>query len=152
MQSSGPLKHFVIPFLIAIAIYVVFYTGIEHRRTRNGPWEVVFTNDAGIPSLVIVETQLKISNLKINFPGETASPSTNSTMIFAQPQQVPFDVPFGRCIFEDTTFQPGTVVFKMFGHEIQLLPRVLTIDKLEYPWQSSQTISLKRTNILREAH
>jgi len=43
----------------------------------------------------------------------------------------------------DTTFQPGTVVFTNFGHEIQLLPRVLTIDKVERPWQSGTTIDLR---------
>jgi hypothetical protein len=67
-------------------------------------------------------------------------------MVFDQPQPVPFEVPFGQVIFEDTTFQPGTIVFKMFGHEIQLLPRVLTIDKLEYPWQSEKTVSLNKSN------
>jgi hypothetical protein len=145
VRSSSPLKHFVIAFLIAIVIYVIAYNGIEHRRTRNGPWHVIFTNDTNIPALIINEPQLHISNLKLNFPGETASP-TNATMIFDQPQPVPFDVPNGQCIFEDTTFHPGTIVFKLFGHEIQLLPRVLTIDKLEYPWQSDKTLSLNKTN------
>jgi hypothetical protein len=145
VHSSSPLKHFVIPFLIAIVIYVVFYNGIEHRRTRNGPWRVTFTNDATIPTLIVNEAQLNIFNLKINFPGETSS-LIESNMVFDQPQPVPFEVPFGQVIFEDTTFQPGTIVFKMFGHEIQLLPRVLTIDKLEYPWQSEKTVSLNKSN------
>jgi len=36
----------------------------------------------------------------------------------------------------DTTFLPGTVAFQLFGHEIELLPRVLIIDHEEHPWHS----------------
>jgi len=39
------------------------------------------------------------------------------------------------------------VVFKMFGHEIQLLPRTLTIDKLEQPWFSNTNIALREISI-----
>jgi hypothetical protein len=141
MKQSGPLKHFIYPFFIAVAIYLVSYSGIEHLRTRHGPWQVTFTNELSIPALVINEPQLNIANLSITFPGQSAQ-MTNATMSFAQPQEVPFDVPFGQCVFEDTTFQPGTIAFKLFGHEIQLLPRVLTIDKKEYPWQSNTTMPL----------
>jgi hypothetical protein len=45
-------------------------------------------------------------------------------------------VPFGKCVFLDTTFLPGTVVLDLFGHEVQLLPRVLTIDHVEHAWHS----------------
>lgn len=141
MKPAGPLKHFIFAFVLAVMLYAALYTGIEHRRTKNGPWQVTFTNAAGIPTLIVNEPKLHISNLKINFPSETTA-QTNSTMIFDQPQPVPFAVPFGECVFLDTTFQPGTVVFNLFGHEIQLLPRVLTIDKKEYAWQSGLTISL----------
>ncbi len=145
MKPSAPLKHFIFAFIIALIVYVTFYSGIEYRRTRNGPWRVAFTNEAAVPTLIINEPKLGIANLKINFPQSSASPA-GATLSFAQPQPVPFAVPFGECVFEDTTFQPGTIVFKLFGHEIQLLPRVLTIDKKEYPWRSNQTISLNTTN------
>jgi hypothetical protein len=42
----------------------------------------------------------------------------------------------------DTTFLPGTIVFEMFGHEVQLIPRVLTIDKQEQPWRVDEEIAL----------
>ena len=45
----------------------------------------------------------------------------------------------------DTISLPGTVTFQMFGHEIELLPRVLTIDRQEYPWRPEATISLAAT-------
>jgi hypothetical protein len=145
MKSSGPLKHFIIAFVIALVIYVVFYNFIEHRRSRNGPWRVTFTNEAGVPELIVLEPELSVTNCRITFPGESAA-DKYGTLVFAQPQPVPFDVPFGKCVFEDTTFQPGTIVFQFFGHEIQLLPRALTIDRQEYPWQSDKTFTVNKAN------
>ena len=141
MKFPGPLKHFILAFIIALVLYVSFYHAIESRRTRSGPWQVTFTNALGAPALVINEPMLAISNVTIRFPGQPPS-ATNMFIVFDPPQPVPFDVPFGQCVFMDTTFQPGTVVFSNFNHEIQLLPRVLTIDKQERPWQSGATIDL----------
>jgi hypothetical protein len=144
MQPSNPLKHFVFAFLIALVIYFVAYNAIEHRRTRNGPWQITFTNDAGLPALVINEPQLNISNVVLVFHGQPPSP-TNLLLLFDTPRQVPFDLPMGKCVFMDTTFQPGTLVFSEFGHEIQLLPRTLTLDKQEHAWRSGEVIALTNT-------
>ena len=142
MRVAELLKLVAIAFLLALAVYFIAFSGIEHLRTRKGPWEVTFThNNNGAPAIVVNEPKLNISNVTIDFPRAETS-ATNSTLDFARPKQVPFEVPFGQCIFMDTTFQPGTVVFNFFGHEIQLIPRVLTIDKKEYPWQSGTTFAL----------
>jgi hypothetical protein len=145
MKPAGPLKLFVSAFVIAVLVYAVAFYAIEHRRTKNGPWRVTFSSADGAspPSLVIDEPQLNIANFKIDFPGQTA-PATNAVLVFDQPQEVPFAVPFGNCIFMDAISLPGTVAFNIFGHEIQLIPRVLTIDKKEYPWQSNATLDLAR--------
>lgn len=141
MPSPGPQKHFIFAFIIALVVYIVSYSWIEHRRTRHGPWQITFTTYAGAPALVINETRLQISNFTVTFPGQPA-PFTNSTISFDPPQPVPFHLPFGECIFMDTTFQPGSLVFVEFDHEIQLLPRMLTVDKREYAWQSGAVIVL----------
>ncbi len=148
MKSDGLFRHLAIAFAIALVVYAVFYTGIEHRRTRKGPWQVTFTNDvSGVPALVVNQPTLAISNVWISFPGgEWKAINPPRTIAFAQPKPVPFDIPLGECLFMDTTFLPGTVVFGIFGHEIQLIPRVLTIDRKERPWQSDTTISLVPTN------
>jgi hypothetical protein len=149
MKSASPAKHFILAFLIALVLYAVTYSAIEHRRTKNGPWHVTFMAEtSGVPAIVVDEPKLGISRLKITFPNEHAA-ATNSTVIFDPPRAVPFDIPFGQCIFLDTTFQPGTVVFNLYGHEIQLLPRVLTIDKTEYPWQSDTTMVVTNAAILK---
>ena len=128
MKSDGILKHVAAAFGIALVVYSVAYTGIEHRRTRQGPWRVVFTNDvSGAPAILIDQPRLTITNV-------------------GEPRPVPWDVPFGKCVFTDTTSLPGTIVFELFGHEIQLLPRVLTIDKSERPWHSNETIVLSRAS------
>src|SRR4051812_40633257 len=151
MKSDNPLKHFILAFAIAIAIYLVAYQGIEYRRTRNGPWQVTFTQDStGSPALVINQPKLSLTNIQLTFPGETLSnqASTNpfapTTLSFSQPKPVPFDLPIGKCVFIDTTFLPGTLTFQIFGHEIELLPRVMIIDHLEHPWRANETIPIPR--------
>lgn len=148
MKSDNLLRHLIIPFGIAVLVYIISYTWIEHRRTRNGPWEVTFTNDAsGAPTLVINQPALAITNLQITFPGETAR--TNASLSFRTPQPVPWELPYGKCVFMDTTFLPGTIAIDLFGHEIQLIPRVLTIDQKDMPWESGKTITVARTNAVQ---
>jgi hypothetical protein len=85
--------------------------------------------------------------LLITFPGQTNPPTTLAAFwSFRQPQDVPFDIPFGKCVFMDTTFLPGTIVLDIAGHEIQLIPRVLTVDKKEIPWRSDTTLVITGTN------
>ena len=140
------MKQVVAVFVAALAVYIFAYSAIEHRRTRNGPWRVAFTNDAaGSPALLINQPKLAITNVQIIFSG-APMPANSTPLDLAQPRPVPFDVPFGKCIFMDTTFLPGTIVFDFFGHEIQLIPRVLTIDKTERAWKSGEIITLSKTN------
>jgi hypothetical protein len=144
MKSDGPLKHFILAFVLAVICYALFYNRIEHRRIRKGPWVVAFTNSIeGWPQLVIDQPKLTITNVQINFPEEAPlAAQKQGMMLFNQPRPVPYDVPFGQCVFMDTTFLPGTVTFKMYGHEIELLPRVLIIDHQERPWLPSNAITL----------
>jgi hypothetical protein len=81
--------------------------------------------------------------VQLCFP-EQQAPSSNAlgTMIFSQPQPVPFPVPFGKCIFMDTTFLPGSITFQLYGHLVELLPRVLVIDHQERPWISDSVNAL----------
>ncbi len=146
MKSDLPVKQMILVFALAAIAYFAIFAFIENRRTRNGPWSVTFASDAsGVATVTVNEPNLKISNFRITFPAQSI-PITNTALLFQPPKPVPFDIPFGKCIFEDTTFQPGTVVLELFGHEIQLMPRVLTIDKKEIPWQSDFVVSITTTN------
>ncbi len=137
-------RHLVLAFVLALVIYVVFYHWIEHRRTRKGPWQVAFTtNSAGAPQVSIAQAALGITNVQLVFPGGQV-PATNLPLVltFAEPKPVPYPLPFGQCVFVDSTFLPGTLTFDMFGHEIELLPRVLVLDRKEHPWKAGETIVL----------
>ena len=144
MKPDRPLKHFIFAFVLALVGYIVCYQWIEHRRSRKGPWQVTFTRTtAGEPAIVINHPSLAITNVRIQFTATSSPPSTNNTTLhFAQPQDVPYDVPFGKCVFMDTTFLPGTVTFRLFGHEIELLPRTLVLDHQEHPWHSDTSMTL----------
>jgi len=138
------MKHFVLAFLLAVICYVFFYHAIEARRIRKGPWEITFTNDvSGDPALIINQPKLAITNAQISFPSEQVRGKFSpATLAFSQARPVPYEVPFGTCVFMDTTFLPGTVTIRLYGHEIELLPRVLVIDQQEHPWISDSTITL----------
>jgi hypothetical protein len=93
--------------------------------------------------LLINQPSLAITNVHLYFPGQQLPARNNSTTSrFAEAKPVPFDVPFGKCIFLDTTFLPGTVTLQLFGHEIELLPRALIIDHQEHPWLPESTNTL----------
>jgi len=143
MKSDNPIKHFAFAFTIALLIYFVAYSGIEHRRTRKGPWQVTFTKSSvNDPRIIINQPKLGLKNVEIIFVGGTSS-ITNTTLQFSQPRTVPYEAPFGRCVFMDTTFLPGTLTFQFFGHEIELLPRVMIVDHKEHPWRSDSTLTLR---------
>lgn len=150
MKSDRFPRQIALVFAVTAVLYLAFFYGIEHLRARKGPWEVAFARNAtGIPTLEISQPTLNVSGLKIVFPGESiAAIGSTQKVVFTKPRPVPYPVPFGQCIFEDLTFLPGTVTLHLFGHEIELLPRTLTIDKREYPWASDVVICLSTNDKL----
>jgi len=130
-------------FPVVLLFYLAFFYGCERWRVRRGPWEVVFTtNAAGYPAIQASQRSLNLSNVQIVFAGESSS-NAPRTVLF---DHVLKPVPFGRVIFEDLTVQPGVVTFDLFGHEIELLPRVLIVNKKEVPWRSGASVILWPTN------
>jgi len=150
MKRDNLAVHLGIAFAIALAVYVVAYRGIEGRRTRQGPWEVTFANSpGGHPMLVVEQPRSGVTNVQIVFVDESISTNSTGTnnlpsrLLFDVPKPVPFGLPFGRCIFMDTTFLPGTLTLSAFGHEIEFLPRVMIIDHEEHPWRTGEKIVLR---------
>jgi hypothetical protein len=126
----------------ALILYAFTYYLIEHLRTRRGGWQVTFQSDAaGAPSLAVAQPKLGIDGVHFHFPDERIG-HTNlaQTIIFDQPIT---NVPFGNVVYLDTTFLPGSVVLDLFGHQIQLLPRVLLVDRQEIPWRSAAAFRLQ---------
>lgn len=144
MQSGLGPKQIVITFLVVLALYLAAYHGIEYRRHMHGPWSAEFSVDAqDRPAVAITQLSLGISNLTLHFPGETVPTNLLPARVsFAKPKNT---VPFGEVIYEDLTFLPGVVTFNLFGHEIEILPRVLTINKREIPWTAVGSIDVDPT-------
>jgi hypothetical protein len=139
MKSDNLAKHAVAAFGIALVLYVACYAADRHLRLRKGPWQVTFLSDSNsTPSIIVTEPALNIQRLQITFPGEMAADANLSTNVnFDRPLIKP---PFGEWVFDDLMYLPGTVTLNLFGHEIELLPRVLGIDRREIKWQSDAII------------
>ena len=132
-------------FVVVLILYAAVFYGIESWRHRKGPWQVTFlTDSAGNPALVVYQPALNISSVELVFPGEHAERTNLSEkVLFDRPLK---PVPFGKVIYQDLTVLPGAVTFDLFGHEVELLPRVLYINKKEVPWKSDSIVELSETN------
>ncbi len=128
--------------LASVLLYFVGFSWIEHNRYKKGPWEFTFLETNQTPALQITQPALGLSNVTLVFFDAPAPANLPQTVRFQLGEKPPFELPFGRCVFLDTLFLPGTVVVNVFGHEIQALPRTLTIDRIERPWKSGEKILL----------
>lgn len=154
--SPAPRSHrawrvFAIPAIAALIGYVLLYQFDARLRVAKGPWEVTFLHaPPEPPSLVIRQPALGVDDVTIRILGETVTndptaPSLPATVRFDAPQLL---IPFGRMAFDDLMYLPGTVVLHCFGHEIQMLPRGLFLNRREHPWASGSTFTLVPTNKL----
>lgn len=142
MKSHSLGKQILIVFLATLLGYATIFNWIEHRRRKNGPWQMTFTEVAGVPAIVVNQPALRLTNITIIFSGAPAQTNRPQTVAFEHGRPAPFDLPFGKCVFADAIFLPGTATCEIFNHEIQLLPRTLTIDRVEHPWQPGEKILL----------
>src|SRR5262245_25240436 len=147
MKRTITVKSVLITFVVTLVFYLCAYNGLQYLQTRKGPWEVNFaTDDSGSPAVTIYEPKLNISSVEILFLGEKVNRTNQSErVVFDKPRK---PIPFGTVIYDDLMFLPGVVTMDLFGHEIELLPRTLIINKREYPWSSDTTIELSATNKL----
>jgi hypothetical protein len=145
MRLGRALRHFLFAFALALGLYAGLFGWIQHRRAANGPWEVTFAAEADAPLLIVNQYRLGITNVRLHFPDHRVPTNLPQVVTFSTARPVPFDVPLGRCVFLDPLFLPGTVALEVFDHQVQLLPRVLTIDGQEHQWRSGETLSLPLT-------
>jgi hypothetical protein len=145
MKADFSLKALGVFGLVVAGLYLGVFYGCESWRQRKGAWEVEFVSDAqGHPSLAIYQPRLGISSVEVLFLGETlARTNLSQKVVFDRPLQ---PIPFGRALYADLTTLPGVVTLDLFGHELELLPRVLIADKREIPWKSETVIELAATN------
>ena len=141
-------------FAVTLLLYFAGFYGMKHLRERKGPWRVNFdAAAAGGPTMTIYQPALGIDGFRVVFEGADTNGLTSGELVFddpglnAQPmdttpessrklKQRAFAVPFGECIYQDLMFLPGVVTMNLLGHEIELMPRTLVIDKKEIPWST----------------
>ena len=143
MKLGRPFQILIALFALVLALYLASFHGLEYLRHRKGPWSVRFdaTTD-GTPFAEISQPRLGINSVRLIFPGETFT-NAAETIHFALPEPT-HPVPFGRVIYEDLTFLPGVVTFDLFGHEIELVPRTLVVNRKAIPWRPGAMIELAR--------
>lgn len=126
-------------FALAVGCYVVGFGVDRQLRTRRGPWSVTFQQgEGGDACLVIQQPRLGIRDVQVSFAGErwTQAPVT---VRFEHPRE---SVPLGRVKYDDLSYLPGVVTLELYGHEIELLPRVLYVDRRAVPWTQATNLVL----------
>ena len=147
MQPSNERfgRHLLWVAVAAVGLYGLSFALIERHRSHLGPWEVefsCFTNAQ--PCLTIQHPALGVRDVRLVFPGAAPADFRGGQRLeFREARAVPFAVPFGRCVFIDTTSLPGTVAMEIAGYSVQLIPRVLTIDGVERSWRAGEVIFVK---------
>ena len=140
-------------FVIAIAVYAIFYSTDQTLRSKDGGWEVTFTtNQMGAAVLQLSLPSKGIENCSVVFNGEKLPPDFKPvTTNLVTPIQLPLSVPFGQWFYADLTDLPGVVTFNFFGedgnatgrrHEVELLQRGLVVNREKYDWKPALKIEV----------
>ena len=138
-NSEGILKHFFAAFCLAVLCYVSFYSCDQYMRVRKGPWELNFRAEAdGTPNVVINQPAIGITNVTLRLAGESVVQSPESVK-FMGPE---VEVPFGKIVFFDTTYLPGTLTLDLFGHEVEFMGRTMVLNFDEHAWKSGEIVTL----------
>jgi hypothetical protein len=136
VKTSFPWKQALVLFAAVLLTYLAVFNGIEYVRHRKGPWKAHFMTDAeGHPAIKVTQQHQKVEML-LEFPDERiARTNFSEEVAFDRPKK---PVPYGKVIYEDLTFD-------LFGHEVELLPRVLIVNKRELRWETAR-VQLWATN------
>ena len=136
-------------FILVLGLYLAIFYAMEYSNRRKGPWEVGFITDAlGNPSITIYQPKLNISSVEIIFAAEKIQQTNLSQRLLFDHafSALPVAMPFGEVIYEDLRSLPGVITFNFFGHEVELLPRALIVNKKEISWKSELVLELSPTN------
>lgn len=141
MKTTFPWKQTLVLFAAVLLAYLAVFNGIEWVRHHKGPWKVAFeTNSQANPVVRVSQSYLKVSAV-LEFPDEKAT--NTGSVAFDKPKK---QLPYGKLLYEDLTFLPGVATFDLFGHEIELLPRVLIVNKQEIRWDQAAHLQIWATN------
>jgi len=140
-------KSVTLTFITAVVFYVLAYSLMSRWQTGQGPWRVEFaTNSAGTPQIVIAQPALGISNVTVLFMGELLAATNHPGLVAFNKPRMP--TPFGEVIFDDLLRQPGTVTLDLFGHEVELIPKQLALNRQPHGWTNNGVFALSAADKL----
>ena len=150
MKQERFSRHLLVAFSLSLALYVFGYWFIESRRVVDTPWQVTFTtNGTRLVTVTLEQLSQKLGPVTVQFAETNQNAGHGAqTIRFDTPRPVPFPVPGGQCIFQDTTFLPGTVVLAFGTTKIQMIPRALSIGTNEIRWESGKRVTVEATSSL----
>ena len=127
-----------VSFALAVVIYVAGFWWIERQRVVKGPWVVEFVSDASArPSLEISQAKLGIAEELVFPDAKVDRPNLSERVRFSQPRT---NLPFGEVLMQDALYLPGSVTMRVCGHQVEVLPRTLIVDKQERAWQRGRLV------------
>ncbi len=129
-------------FVTVMVLYATLYFATGLWRERRGPWVLTFDKSpSGNPRLTISQENLGVRNVQILALQQEPLPADFKpvTIHFKSPGDQPG---FGKLLFTDLTVLPGVITLDVFGHEVELLPRTLVINRKLIPWSERQEIRL----------
>jgi hypothetical protein len=148
MKSPGVTwKSIALTFAGAVIFYALAWSWMNKWHSGKGPWEVDFsTNSTGVPQLIIAQPLLGLSNITVQFEGETIAVTNGTGLIaFGKPRT---PTPFGRVVYDDLMSQPGSVAVDCFGHVVEMIPSALILNSDSNAWRNGATYTLFPTNKL----
>ncbi|MBM3876011.1 MAG: hypothetical protein FJ386_04730 [Verrucomicrobia bacterium] len=140
-DSRELLKHFSIVFVIALAGYVLLWSLDSNLRNRRAPWEIAFEREpGGDPAIAIKPPAPGGASVRIVFTGEALAATNSPGLVRFDKPRPP--LPFGTVIYDDLMYFPGAVTMDFFGHEIELLPTRLGVNRKERAWTPGEVVRL----------
>lgn len=151
MKASRPALFKLLGlFLTILTIYGLAFLLDGFFRMRKGPWLAVFSAISPTQlELSVYQPTLGINGVKITIQREALESVelTQGRVEFRNPNQ---PLPFGQLIYTDLTFLPGVVTMEIEGHQIELMPRALVVNRKPIPWDRLDPLDLKPRDRLPE--
>jgi hypothetical protein len=129
--------------LIGLAAGLLFaYIAFSQFKFYSDAWSVTFEVSDGQTSLDITSGKFKNKRLQILLPhAATPLPMGPRTVVFWK-KEAAAQVPFGTVNFVSPRPAPGRVTLLVLGHEIDLRPQAVYLDRQEYKLDSNRIIRL----------
>ena len=128
-------------FGLAAVLFLLFVVFSQFRFYSNA-WAVTFEVSEGQTSLDIASGKFKGHRLQILFPHPATVQSIPPQTVVFWRKEAAAQIPFGKVEFVSPRPSPGRVTLLVLGHEIDLRPQAVYLDRMEYKLDSNRIIRL----------